>query len=235
MENSNKNLDFSKQRLLVIAPHPDDETLGCGGTISKIKAAGGKVYVLIMTLGDVEQFGGESKTDVRKEEMEKAMKFLEVDGYDFGFVGDKYHLRLDTMPQKDLIDFLEKKIDEIKPTIVALPTICSANQDHIAIFKAAFTAARPRPSKLKHSPDLIISYEVPSSWWDYRQSFNPNFFVDISDHLEKKIKALSFFASQIRQGPDPRSLENVQRIAEFRGEELCLKSAEAFICHRCLI
>ena len=127
-------------RSLILAPHPDDETLGCGGTISKVKSAGGEVHVVIVTLGDVKQYGSQSNTDTRKEEAEKALKYLGVDGYEWGFLGDEYHLKLDALPQKDLIDFFEKKINEIKPTIVALPTICSANQDHVAV-KAALNTA----------------------------------------------------------------------------------------------
>ena len=90
--------------VLIIAPHPDDEVLGCGGLISRVKAEGGKVHVLCFTVGDIKQYGGYSHTEKRIKEMNKVMKYLKVNSFNLALVGDKYHLKLDKVPQKNLIN-----------------------------------------------------------------------------------------------------------------------------------
>lgn len=226
---------WAEQRLLVLAPHPDDEVLGCGGLMSKVKSEGGEVYVYIATVGDQVQYGTVSNAKKRQEEIREVMGHLKVDDYDLSLVGDEYHLKLDTLPKKTILDSVEKEskvsIDKIKPTIVALPTRLSTNQDHTALFDAGFTACRPRPMDIKHFPRYVISYEQPDILWS-EKPFQPTFYVDITEHLDNKIKALSYYESQVQKEPHARSLENVRRFAEFRGKEICVGAAEAFFAHR---
>src|SRR3989338_3161172 len=105
---NSKSQWLKDQRLLVIAPHPDDEVLGCAGLIAQVKKNNGRVFVLIVTVGDIKQYGGESKANARLEEVKQVMDFLKVDGYEVALIGEKYHLKLDTLPQKQLIDLIEK-------------------------------------------------------------------------------------------------------------------------------
>src|SRR4051812_37714177 len=129
-------LDLRKQKLLVVAPHPDDEILGCGGLIKKIKDAGGKVYVLFLTVGTTADYSrsGKSTDEERIQEIENVAKYLDFDGFEIAFPGNEYHLRLDTLPQKDVIGAIEKNtsvsIDVIKPTIIATTHPNDYNQDH---------------------------------------------------------------------------------------------------------
>jgi LmbE family N-acetylglucosaminyl deacetylase len=231
--------DFENQTLLVIAPPPDDETLGCGGTIAKIKDLGGKVYVLIVCLGNVSQYYEDSIAETRIDEMRAVMEFLGIDGYDIAWVGEEHHLMLDTIPMKVLIDLIENKskvaINKINPTVVALPFEHDYNQDHAAIFKAGFAACRPIPDKIKSFPKLVLSYEQPATFWSSVR-YHPNLYQDIGNaYLDLKLEALALYKSQIRPNPHPRSIEGVKTIAKLRGTEICVEAAEAFICHRMII
>ncbi len=226
------------QILLVIAPHPDDEILGCGGLISKVKKMGGKVYVLYVTVGDAQQYGGKSSASTRIREMEEVVKFMRIDGYDMVLKGDDYHLKLDTVPQRTLIDLIEKdskvSINKIKPTIVAFPCPHYFNQDHRAVFNAGFAACRPRPRDLKHAPNLVLSYEQPEVFWS-DTPFKPNLYVDISKEIDKKIDAIKLYSSQVHTGTHPRTLENIKNIAQLRGKDVGVEYAESFIIHRFLL
>jgi len=230
--NSNDGEWMKNQKLLVISPHPDDAIIGCGGLMAKIKSMGGEVYVMTIVLGDEPQYGSESKADKRKEEEVNAMKALNVDGHEIALKDGNFHLKLDAMPQKELIDLIEKKsllsIEKLKPTIVAAPSIHSENQDHVAVATAAFTALRPRPHNLKHFTNTVIAYEQGSTFWSLG-SFKPDFFVDISAHIKEKMDALSFYKSQIpAKGESPRTLESIETLSKLRGSNICVKYAEAF-------
>ncbi|MBD3310137.1 hypothetical protein GF351_02870, partial [Candidatus Woesearchaeota archaeon] len=227
----------SRQTLLVIAPHQDDETIGCGGLIAKVKEAGGKVYVLAITLGNSPQYGANSDTETRKKEFEKAMTVLQVDGHGIAFIDDKYHLMLDTIPQKELINCIESKsevsLNNVKPSMVALP-FPSYMQDHKAVFHAGLAACRPRPRQDKHLVDTVLVYRQPDDSWS-TDSFIPSFLVDISNQLSKKMEALSCYSSQIHPEPHARSVENIKRICCINGTLVGAKSAEAFMCLRHVI
>lgn len=219
----------------MLAPHPDDEILGCGGLIAKIKALGGKAFVIMFAVGNVNQIGGESRTDTRIKEVEKVMEHMKVDGYEIVFMDDEIHLKLDVMPRKDLIDAIESKskysLNKINPDIIAVPSLACQNQDHEAVFNAAFTACRPRVKEGLNNAPTVLVYEQVDNLWTSR-SFKPNFYVDISDYLDTKIQALSLYKSQMREEPNLRSLENVERLSKLRGSEICVKAAEAFECCR---
>ena len=227
-------ISFRNRVVLIIAPHPDDEVLGCGGLISRVKVEGGKVHVLCFTVGDIKQYGGHSHTEKRIKEMNKVMKYLKVDSFNLALVGNKYHLKLDKVPQKDLIDIIEKgevSISTIKPNMICIPFIGSTNQDHVAVAKASFTACRPVKNSKKNIVPIVLSYEQPETNWA-RKRFHPNFFVDISKNLKAKQKALSLYSSQIRIKNHPRTPSIIEKIAELRGSEIGVKYAEAYECHR---
>lgn len=228
-------MTLSDKTLLVLAPHPDDEILGCGGLMAKIKDAGGKVFVIIFAVGNIKQVGGESRTDTRIKEVEKVMEYMKVDGYEIVYRDDNIHLKLDMMPRKDLIDVIENKskyaVNKINPDIIAIPSLSCQNQDHEAVFHASFTACRPRvKDELNNTPTVLVYEQVDNLWTS--RSFKPNFYVDISDYLDVKIQALSLYKSQMREEPNLRSIENVKRLSKLRGSEICAEAAEAFECYR---
>ena len=230
------------QRLLVISPHSDDESFGCAGTIAKIKKLGGEVFVLVMSVGDLKHYDGRPDIvsgDTRMEEFKAVAEYLQIDDYDVYFTDAQTHLRLDTLPRRDLVNIIEKEskvaIDRIKPSMVALPAI-SYNQDHVATFQAGFTACRPHDPMVKSFPKLVVSYDNQTLFWntDY-DKFHPNLYVDISDFLDVKLKALSLHASQLRHSPHHCSIENLEYLAKVRGHEISVTAAEAFVCHRIVL
>jgi LmbE family N-acetylglucosaminyl deacetylase len=239
-------IDFGKeflrrQRLLVIAPHADDEVIGAGGLISKIKEAGGSVFVMIFSIGDVAHFGDEVKVTPKQQrlsELEKAMKTLKVDDYEVIF-GTKHHLKLDTVPRKDLVHFVERganlSTEKSKPTMIILPAP-SYNQDHEAIYKAGITASRPHLPKFKAFQNIVLIADEPQLAWNPGIGFRPNFYVNITGRaLETKLEAYSCYKSQIRPPPSNASIEALEFLAKFRGREISIESAEAFECPRIVI
>lgn len=229
---------FAAQTALIIAPHPDDEILGCGGLIHRIKQAGGKVYVLCVCVGNLAQYGSTSSTEKRLNELKSVMEYLKVDGYHLAYISDDYHLLLDKKSQKELITMIERdtpvSLSKVNPTLVALPYQFSSNQDHRAVFEAGFSALRPRPDHLKPTAKVVLMYEQPDVFWGMGD-FKPNFFVDISSVLDVKLRALSLYSTQIHPHPHPVSLENVKNIALARGIHVGKTAVEAFQCLRFLI
>lgn len=230
---------LGRQRLLVVSPHADDESFGCAGTIAKIKKLGGEVYILVMSVGDLKLYNGKEDIvsgETRSDEFAKVAEFLQIDGYDIAYRDAESHLRLDAIPQRDLIHVIEKgssvALDNINPTMVALPAI-SYNQDHVATFKAGFTACRPHDPTVKSFPEIVLSYDNQTLFWntDY-DKFHPNLYVDITEFLDVKLKALSLHDSQLRHSPHHCSIENMEYLARTRGHEISVTAAEAYVCHR---
>jgi len=225
-------ISFKNARLLVIAPHADDEVLGCGGLISKIKSVGGKVFVLIFNVGSIEKYNNKKFTDLRKKEAAAAMKFLKVDRYDTIFDSPNDNRYLDAKPLHELISKIETEskvsLTKINPTIVAIPSINSHHQDHIHIFKACIAALRPLNKPIV---DTVISYEAPEhSRWSASGVFQPNLYIDIEKHLTRKISAFYKYKSQIRIGG--RDKHTIKNHAEYRGKEAGRKVCEAYFVHR---
>lgn len=230
---------LSKQRFLVISPHADDESFGCGGTIARIKDLGGEVYVIVCSVGDLKHYDGtenivEGKT--RSSELDEVMKYLKVDDYDILYRDEESHLRLDAIPRRDLIHLIEQEsklaYDKLKPTMVAIP-VSSYNQDHEAVFRAAFTAARPGVPSVKPFQPLVLGYNNTSLFWSLeREKFHPNFYIDISNYLDNKLTALSMHKSQMRDAIHHSSVENVEYTARLRGSEISVAAAEGYMLFR---
>ncbi len=233
---------LSKQRLLVISPHADDESFGCAGTMARIKALGGEVYVMVCSVGDLKHYDGKTEMvsgNTREQEFLDVMKYLKVDDYDILYRDADTHLRLDAIPRRDLIQKIEQEsklaYDRLKPTMVALP-VSSYNQDHEAVFRAAFTAARPGVPSIKPFQPLVIGYNNTSLFWSLeREKFHPNFYVDISDFLEQKLHALALHKSQMRDSIHHSSVQNVEYTARLRGSEISVKAAEGYMVFRCVL
>ena len=223
---------FKNDRLLVISPHADDEVLGCGGLISRVKNDGGQVYVLIFNVGAIEKVDNKKFTDLRKKETKSAMKFLNVNDYETIFDSPDDNRYLDAKPLHTLISTIETdskvSLTKIKPTIVAIPTIYSYHQDHIHVFKACMAALRPISTPISN---VVLSYEAPEhSKWSANGVFEPNFYVDIEKFLDKKTNAFYKYKSQVR--PGGRDKHTIRNQAHYRGKEVGCKACEAFFVHR---
>ncbi len=230
---------LSKQRMLVIAPHADDECFGCAGTMARIKHLGGEVYCIVCSVGDLKHYDGKTEKvsgSTREEELTNVMKYLQVDDWEVLYRDEQSHLRLDAIPRRDLVSQFERDcklaLDKVKPTMLALP-VSSYNQDHEAVFRAAWTACRPGVPSIKSFQPIVLGYDNTSLFWSLeREKFHPNFYVDITDFLENKLTALSMHKSQMRDAIHHSSVQNVEYISRVRGREVSVEAAEGYMVFR---
>lgn len=217
------------KNILVIAPHPDDEVLGCGGTIVRHAQKGDAVYLLVVTKAYTPEWSEEFIKN-RPKEVALANKIL---GIKKTFFLDFPTVKLDTIPQKILNAAIEKVIKEVAPDIMYIPHKGDLNRDHRLVFESALVAARP-----SHNPvGKIVSYEVLSET-DFGQAleaFIPNIYVDISDVFNKKMEAMKVYGSELKEYPHPRSAEIIEILAKKRGSEGGFKMAEGFAVIREII
>ncbi len=228
-------LNFLKdKKVLVVAAHPDDEVLGCGGTIARITNIGAEVHVLIMAEGitsrqvirDPELVAGELE-DLR-EQAKNVSNILGVRSVKtVGFPDN----RMDTIEFLDVIKKIEKEKKRIKPDVVFTHYCGDLNIDHSIVSKAVHTAFRPLPGEKCR---MILEWETASSteWSNSESVFRPVFFVEISRQLDKKIEALKCYNTEFREFPHPRSEEAVKATAKHRGSMCGVKVAEAFYLRR---
>jgi LmbE family N-acetylglucosaminyl deacetylase len=232
---------LAERRILIIAPHPDDETFGCGGLIARAKSLGSRIHVLVISAPNhLRHFNSahpEVSGETRIEEFTKAMAVLGVDDHCVAFQSDSAHMRLDVMPQIELIRLIETEsplsIESTRPDIICIPAR-SYNQDHRAVFDAALSACRPHLPGDKAFVPVVLAYDQPQLSW-YPDRFAPNLYVDIADHLATKLAAYECYRSQIRPEPHHASIANVERLARLRGSEVSIAAAEAFHCHRLVV
>lgn len=219
--------------ILVVSAHPDDEVLGCGGTIARLAREGHEVTILILGEGITSRDNIRNKknreneiTDL-KNYAEKANKILGVREVFFHDFPDN---RFDTVPLLDIVKVIEKIKNNIKPEIIFTHYEKDLNIDHQITYRAVITATRPlKEGTVKE----IYSFEIPSSTeWSYPLSFSPNVFYDISETIDVKIEALEEYKTELREYPHPRSLEGVKLIAKNWGMKVGLEYSEAFKCVR---
>jgi LmbE family N-acetylglucosaminyl deacetylase len=212
-----------KNKVLVVAVHPDNETLGCGGTLLKHKANGDEINWLICTTLD-ETY---NYYQAREEELQKT-----ADAYGFSNV---YNLRLKTMQideysTSELVAKLSKIINEIQPNIIYLPFKGGVHSDHSAIFEASYSCTKsfryPFIKKIYMMEVLSETEFAPSTKED---SFIPNTFVDISEFMDKKIEIMKLFKSEIAFHPFLRSERNIKALATLRGATAGCEYAESFV------
>lgn len=226
---------FKNKRLLVVAPHADDEVLGCGGTIVKALSQGAEVYILVVSVGDLKRVGGGEQTRTGAErvlEVERVRKFLGATDAEVVKTDEESHMRLDGIPRRDLTAILERdarlSFRNVKPDIVFLPAP-SYNQDHEAICRAGITACRPHDPQAMHVAPAVLLYEYPpNSWCLPQERFLPSLYVEITEQLDKKIEAYLLYESQARSGLHQNSPDNVRDLAKLRGKEVGVIAAEAF-------
>ena len=212
-----------KNKVLIVAVHPDDETLGCGGTLLKHKANGDEIHWLICTTIDKSH----NYYETREKEIEEVGKL-----YNFDSVNN---LRLKTMQvdeysMSELVGKISKVINEVQPNIIYLPFKGDVHSDHRKIFEASYSCTKsfryPFIKKIYMIETLSETEFAPSTKED---SFISNVFVDISEYFEKKIEIMKVFESEIAPHPFPRSERNLRAIATFRGATCGCEYAESFM------
>ncbi len=216
-------------KILVVAAHPDDEVLGCSGTIARHVSDGDKVHMVFMSDGVTSRMGVElNEVEVRKQAAKDASNILGiVESPRFlGFPDN----RMDTVALLDVVQTLEQVINEIGPEVIYTHHLGDLNIDHKITHQAVMTACRPKPEFCVRE---IYSFEVLSSTeWSTNNPFIPNYFVDISDMLELKISAIKAYNSELCVFPHARSVESIKALAIYRGASAGLNAAEAFKIER---
>lgn len=218
-------------KVLAIAPHPDDETLGCGGTLLKHKSAGDDLHWLIVTRAYEPEWSADSLR-IKEGEIQAV-----ADAYGFTKVlrTNFPTAKLDTLAQVDLIGELRKAIDEVRPDLIYLNHTGDIHSDHRIIFDAVMSALKPFHSQ-KHGVKRLLSYETLSSTEAAPplpgNGFLPNVFSDISPFMERKLEIMSLYASEVQPLPMPRANENIRALARFRGSTVAVDYAEAFMLIR---
>jgi LmbE family N-acetylglucosaminyl deacetylase len=220
--------------ILIVAAHPDDEVLGCGGTIAKLADEGAAIHVAFLADGVGSRTGDpgslETALIARRTAAQKACDALGVATVAFGEFPDN---RMDTIALLDVVKSIEALIAEYRPDTVFTHHAGDVNIDHQRVHHALVTACRPQHG---HPVKTLLSFEVPSSTeWQLAGSapaFAPNWFVNISVTLDRKLVALDAYAAELRAWPHPRSRQAVEHLARWRGATIGVDAAEAFVLGR---
>lgn len=213
------------ERVLVIAPHPDDETLGCGGTLLRMAESGAELAWLIVTRISEEAGFTPQRVQGREAEIEKVTSLL---GFSEVFQLSMPTRQLDSIPMAELVEQFSGVFREFKPEHVFLPHRSDVHSDHRVVFDAGAACA-----KWFRYPTVrrLLSYETISETdfcLDTRSPFQPNCFVDISRYLERKLEVVAAYESELGLFPFPRSIEALRALAKVRGAAAGFAAAEAF-------
>ena len=228
-----------RRRVLVIAAHPDDEVLGCGGSIAKHINVDDEVSTVIMAEGITsrddqrEEKSREAALNRLKDVALKANNSIGVQHLTFLGLPDN---RMDEIALLDIVKPLERIIKEYSPDIVYTHHVGDLNIDHRITHQAVITSLRPIPQANK---SIILTFEVPSSteWQtiDSSSPFTPNMYVDINTELTQKLSALKIYESEMREWPHARSIRGIEALARWRGCSAGLEAAEAFFICRAIV
>ena len=218
-------------RVLVIAPHPDDETLGCGGTLLKHLAAGDSVSWVIVTKAHEPRWSAEV--------IERRERQIKQVSAAYGFA-KKFRLtfpagRLDTVPLEDLLFAINDIVTEVRPDWIYTVHAGDVHSDHRAVFDATMSAVKSFNSG-SEGVSRLLSYETISSTDATPPAaatvFLPNVYCDITPFLERKLEIMSLYEGEVHPYPLPRALESIRALARFRGATVAAEYAEAFMLLR---
>ena len=217
------------KKILIIAAHPDDEVLGCFGTVAKMVKEGDEAYTLILGEGKTsrdEQRSIENKKaelNILNQEIEKANSVINIKKT---FIENFPDNRFDSVDLLDIVKAILKVKEEIKPDIIFTHYENDLNIDHRITYQAVVTATRPMENE---SVEEIYSFDVLSSTeWSYPLSFSPDLFFDISETIELKKEAMKQYDSELCQFPHPRSIEGIELNAKYHGMRVGKAYVEAF-------
>lgn len=212
-------------RTMVISPHPDDETLGVGGTLLRRRSEGASIAWIIVTTITTQSGWSVEKVDKRADEIRQITKLYEFDEvYCLNFTATQ----LDTVPMSDLVSAVSDAFKEFQPEEVFMPHPADAHTDHRFVFDAVSAC-----TKWFRYPFVkrVLAYETLSET-DFSlgidQAFRPNVFLDIETFLSKKLQAMDIYASEVGEFPFPRSHKAIRALATLRGAASGFKAAEAF-------
>lgn len=212
------------KKILVTCAHPDDESLGMGGSLLLHSKNKDEIFVLVFTDGELSRGSSQKNVKKRQEQALNAFSILGIKKSHFLNYEDQ---KLDIISTVQLAQDIEKIISKWNPDTVYTHYYGDLNQDHKKVFEATAIATRPTPnSKIRD----LICFETPSSteWNVSKNKFNPNLFTDIESVIDKKLKAISCYKKEINPSPHPRSLDSIKNRSKYWGSNVGLKYAEAF-------
>jgi LmbE family N-acetylglucosaminyl deacetylase len=223
-----QTIDLQIHKVLVISAHPDDETLGCGGTILKHKEAGDKVYWMVAT-GASEKNPFNFPVDLINERNETINQVAEHYGYDKVIDLNLPVQLLDTIPMHELVKTINTVITELEPDTIYLPNGRDIHSDHRVLFEAVFACTK---SFRKPFIRKVVVYETLSETEFapalINNAFIPNLFVDITKYIDSKLEIMGLFGTELMDDPFPRSIHAIKGLAAFRGSRIGVMFAEAF-------
>ena len=217
--------------VLVVAAHPDDEAIGCFGTLLKHYKFGDEINIIFLSDGVSSRGINKKKKHERKKNCLKVLKIIGLKSKNVFFL-DYPDNMIDTVPLLDVIKNIEEIKKKIQPNVLYTHFSNDLNIDHRIAYQAAITASRPSKNE---TIKKILCFEIVSSteWSDKnKQIFSPNYFVDISKFINRKLKALAIYDKEIKKSPNARSLENIKNLALLRGSRAGVNYAEAFFIER---
>ena len=223
--------------ILIIAAHPDDEILGCGGTIARFASEGEKIHVAFLADGVMSREASTEEIDkglkARRRAAVAALGILGVDSISFNDFPDN---RMDSVPLIEVARTIEILVSNHTPSTVFTHNASDVNIDHQRVHDATVVACRPQPN---NSVKTLVRYEVASSTeWQLpgpSGGFFPNWFVDISLYIDLKLRSLQEYEQELRQWPHPRSIKAVEHLARWRGATVGVEAAEAFMLGRHIV
>ena len=216
-------------KILIVAAHPDDEVLGCFGTVARLIKEGYEAYTLILGEGKTsrdEQRVVENKKDEIETLNTEIQKANDIIGIKKVFIKSFPDNRFDSVDLLDIVKVVSKVKEEIQPDIIFTHFENDLNIDHRITYQAVLTATRPMKDECVKE---IYSFEILSSTeWNYPLSFSPDTYFDISNTLDLKLKAMKEYNSELCEYPHPRSLEGIELNAKYQGMRVGKKYVEAF-------
>lgn len=231
-------MNLKNSRILVVAAHPDDDVLGCGGTIARAISLKSKIRILFLGEGVSARFGigNENKKkslDARKKrnlECKNSLKILGVNDYIFE---ERFCTQFDTYPLLNIVKSIENQINIFKPKLIFTHNPSEVNIDHRITYNAVEVATRPKNNSFIKE---VYSFEIVCSGnWKFNKKFIPTTYVDISKFIEKKLKSWAEYKNETKNFPFPRSREGLKVLAKYRGMQSYLQYAEAFKLERELV
>ena len=221
----------NKNNVLVVAAHPDDEVLGCWGTMARLVQEGREVNIAILGEGATSRYQERDQADQSKVEvlLDNSQQVADMIGarqvFNYGLPDNRF----DTLPLLEVIKKIEKLVAQLEPAVIYTHHPADLNIDHSVVFRATLTATRP---VIGFPVRDIYAFEIPSStewaFQSYERTFRPTVFVDISDTIDVKIEAMQEYESESRHFPHPRSPEALRAISRRWGSVVGVEYAEAF-------
>ena len=218
------------RKVLIVAVHPDDESLGCGGTLLHHKAQGDSIHWLILTKPTAE-YGFDASYDAHKQkviqQVADAYGFDSVQQLGFPTTG------LSDLKECDLVQALSKVVSDLQPEIVYTPFCADVHGDHQVAFRALMSATKSfRFPSIQRILMIETISETDQAMSNPATSFTPNVYVDISSYVEEKLDILRLYDTEIKDAPFPRSIEAVRALSCYRGAAIAVPHAEAFMLLR---